>query len=83
MGLGSTAKKLQTLTDTAETLYEQLGDLRDRVVGLEQTTEDTNERIERLETELEQHRAILEAIAEEQDIDLADIKSQSDTASEE
>ena len=83
MGLGSTAKKLQTLTDTAETLYEQLGDLRDRVVGLEQTTEDTNERIERLETELKQHRAILEAIAEEQDIDLADIKSQSDTASEE
>ncbi len=83
MGLGSTAKKLQTLTDTAETLYEQLGDLRDRVVGLEQTTEDTNERIERLETELEQHRAILEAIAEEQDIDLADLKNQADTASEE
>lgn len=73
MGLGSTAKKLQTLTDTAESLYEQLGDLRDRIVGLEQTTEDTNERIDHLEAELEQQRAVLEAIAEDRDIDLDDI----------
>ncbi len=69
MGFGSTAKKLQTLADTAETLYQQLSDVRERMADLEATAQTTSERVEALETEVQQQRALLEAIATEHDID--------------
>lgn len=69
MGLGSTAKKLQSLADVAEKLVEQFNALRKRVITLESTAQETNDRIERLESELSHQQALLEAVAAEHGID--------------
>lgn len=69
MGLGSTAKKLQTVADRAEQLYKQLKDVRARVINLEESAEETHERVAGLERDLAEQRALLEALAKAEGID--------------
>lgn len=73
MGLGSTAKKIQTVADRAEQLYKQLVDVRKRVMELEETADETGDRVETIETEQEKQRAVLNAIAEQQGIDIEQV----------
>ena len=79
MGLGSTAKKLQTVAETAEKLYAKLNELREQIQDMRDTLETTNERVEQLETENAHQRALIEALAREEGIDvdevLADVES--------
>ena len=70
MGLGSTAKKIQTVADRAEQLYKQLVDVRKRVMELEETADETGDRVATIETEQEKQRAVLDAIAEQQGVDV-------------
>lgn len=70
MGLGSTAKTLQTLADRAEQLYEQIVELQQRIVNLEESVDETTDRVRTLEAESEKQTALLEAIAREQGIDV-------------
>ena len=70
MGLGSTARKLQELADAAEKLFRQLSDLRERVNGLEEDLQATSDRVVDIETEQREQRALLEAIADEQGVDV-------------
>jgi chromosome segregation ATPase len=70
MGFGSTAKKLQKVTDTADKLYERFEKLRDQVSDLTGSVEETNERVAALETELAEQRALLEALAESENVDV-------------
>lgn len=73
MGLGSTAKKLQTLADRAEQLYAQLKDLRERVMGLEESVEETSRRVDHLENDSEKQLVLLKELAREQDIDVESV----------
>ena len=73
MGLGSTAKKLQTLADTAEKLYKKLNELREQVVAMRDSLDATNERVERLEAENAKQQALLEALAREEGIDVDEV----------
>lgn len=73
MPFGDTAKKVQRVTDLAEQLYkkvnylvEQLGELRERV-------ESTSDQIEAMDRELAEQRAIVEALAAEQGIDVDEV----------
>jgi peptidoglycan hydrolase CwlO-like protein len=75
MGFGSTAKKVQKLADTAEKLYSKLNELREQVTQMREKLDSTSERVERLERENARQRALLEAIAEEQGIDAAEIEA--------
>ncbi|WP_138006429.1 DUF5798 family protein [Halalkalirubrum salinum] len=70
MGLGSTTKKIQSIADTAEQMYQRLNDLRVQVESTQQTVQTTGEKVQTLESEIVEQRAILTAIAEELDIDL-------------
>lgn len=70
MGLGSTAKKLQRTVDAVEDLYSKVNDLRERMVSTEETVNDTNDRVAALETELAEQRAVLDALADEQGVDV-------------
>jgi chromosome segregation ATPase len=70
MGLGGTAKKIQTLADKAEQTYKRLNDLRDEVEETQRTVTDTAERVGHLETEMAEQRAVLDAVAEEVGVDL-------------
>lgn len=69
MGLGSTAKKLQRLSDLAEDLIGRLNDLKDRVTRMEETVDGAESRLQDIDKELTEQRAIIEAVAEAQDID--------------
>ena len=69
MGLGSTAKKIQGLSDRAEAMYKQVQQLQQRIIGLEEEMDDTHETVKRLDHQLTEQRALLLAIAEEQGLD--------------
>jgi len=70
MGLGGTAKKLQKVTDMAEDVYTRLNDLRDQVIEMRETTQETSDRVDRLERETAEVRALVEALAEQEGIDI-------------
>ena len=69
MGLGSTAKKIQALSDHAETMYKQVQELQKRIFHLEEEVDDTHDTVKRLDHQLSEQRALLLAIAETQGID--------------
>ncbi|AXR78471.1 DUF5798 family protein [Natrarchaeobaculum sulfurireducens] len=69
MGLGSTAKKLQGLSDRAEAMYKQVQELQKRIIHLEEEVDDTHDTVKRLDHQLTEQRALLLAIADELDID--------------
>jgi predicted transcriptional regulator len=68
--LGDATKKIQKLSTLAEKLYEKVNDLQARAEETTQTVNDTNDRVGELATELEQQRALLEAIADDHGIDV-------------
>lgn len=70
MGLGSTAKKVQKLADLAEKMYKRINHMVEQLQELRETVDETGRRVETIEQELEQHRVLLDAIAEEHDIDV-------------
>lgn len=69
MGLGSTAKKIQGLSDKAEQMYKQVQELQARIIHLEEEVDDTHDTVKTLDVEMAEQRALLEAIAEEQGLD--------------
>ncbi len=75
MGFGSTAKKVQKLADTAEKLYSKLNELREQVAEMREKLDSTSERVERLERENAHQRALLEALAEEEGLDVESIEA--------
>lgn len=70
MGLGGTAKKIKKLSDLAEKMYAQVGELRETVTELRDRVEMTTERIEHLEAESRRQRALIEAMADQQGVDV-------------
>ncbi|RZH67639.1 DUF5798 family protein [Natrinema altunense] len=69
MGLGSTAKKIQTLSDRAEAMYKQVKKLQQRITGLEEEMDETHTTVTRMDHQLTEQRALLLAIADEQGLD--------------
>ena len=76
MGLGSTTKKIQLLADSAEKMYHRLNEVREQVETTQRTVDDTGERVKRLESEVAEQRAVLEAIATELDVDVAAVTAE-------
>jgi len=70
MGLGSTAKKIQTVADRAEELYARMNEMREQLKDLKLTVEDTGERVQGLDAKVDRQAVILEALAEEQGLDV-------------
>jgi septal ring factor EnvC (AmiA/AmiB activator) len=76
MGLGNTAKKIQRVADMAETLYEKLDELRTQVNEVRAHVETTSQRVERIERDVEEQRAVLDALAREQGIDVDSVAAE-------
>jgi chromosome segregation ATPase len=76
MGLGGTAKKLQKVTDMADDVYTRLNDLRDQIVEMRETTQETSDRVDRLERETAEVRALVEALAEKEGIDIEGVTAE-------
>lgn len=77
MGFGSTAKKIQKVADVADKLYTKVNELKTQIQELRETVEDTNDRVDDVDRQLAEQRALLEAIAEEQDLDVDSILADS------
>ena len=69
MGLGSTAKKIQGISDKAEQMYGQVQELQQRIFHLEEEVDDTHDTVKNLDREMAEQRALLKAMAEEQGLD--------------
>jgi len=72
--IGGAGKKISRMVDLAEELYERVNDLRSRMESMTETVEGTADRVERLEAELAEQRALVAAIAEEQGIDVEAVR---------
>jgi len=70
MPLGGVTDKVQKILDTAAELYRRVTELREQVMEVRETVQETNERVAALENKLDQQGAILEALAEHEDIDV-------------
>ena len=68
--IGGAGKKLGTMVELAEELYERVNELRSRLEAVDETVESTADRVESIEREAAEQRAILEAMAEAQGIDV-------------
>jgi len=76
MGFGDTAKKIQTLADKAERTYQKINELRSEVEETQTTVLDTSERIQKLENEMAEQRAVLDAVATEVGVDLESVSTE-------
>lgn len=83
MGLGSTAKKVQKLADVAEEMYKRVTELREQINALRETVEETSDRVETLEADVAAQRALLDAIAEQHDVDPERVVAAAETGEEE
>lgn len=81
--LGNAGQKITRMVDLAEELYERVVELREQVNELRETTQDTHERVIAIEDELAAQRAVLEALAETEGLDVDELRSGADeTAAE-
>lgn len=76
MGFGSTAKKVQQVADMAEDVYGRLNQLREQVHEMQQTVVETRDRVDDVDRELAEQRAIVEALAEERGVDVAAVTAE-------
>ncbi|MGM0399586.1 MAG: DUF5798 family protein [Halobacteriota archaeon] len=82
MGFGSTAKKLQSVVDMADDLYGKLNEVREQMAAIRETIDTTNDRVGAIETELEEQREILEALAEADGVDVPEATVETDDSTE-
>lgn len=68
--IGGAGKKIQTIVELAEELYERVNELRSRLEEVDRTVEETAERVESLERDVAEQRALLEALAGAEGIDV-------------
>jgi len=80
MAFGDTAKKLKKLSNTAEKLYAKMNDLVEQLQDLRARVENTSDQIETMDRELAEQRAIVEALAEEQGVDVDGIVAEVEAA---
>lgn len=78
MGLGSTAKNVQKLADLAEKLYKQVNEVLKRVASLQEDVEEATDDVQAVRREQREQRAILEALADEQGVDVGAVLDDAD-----
>ena len=79
MGLGGTAKKIQKVTKVAEELYKKMNEVMQQMQHMQEDFEQTSAQVDRLERDLAEQRALLEAVAKQQDVDIEAVVESADT----
>ena len=80
MGLGGTAKKLQKVMDAAEQLYSKMNEVVSELKEVQSDVEATSEQVDRIERDLAEQRALLEAVAIQQGLDAESVIAEADVA---
>ena len=82
MGLGGTAKKLQKVMDAAEQLYSKMNEVVSELKEVQSDVEATSAQVDRIERDLAEQRALLEAMADQQGLDVDEIVAEADRPGE-
>ena len=82
MGLGGTAKKLQKVMDAAEQLYSKMNEVIERLNTLEEEVEHTSTQVDHLDRDLAEQRALVEALAEQNGLDVENVLDNADLPAE-
>ena len=82
MGLGGTAKKLQKVMDAAEQLYSKMNEVVRELKEVQSDVEATSAQVDRIERDLAEQRALLEAMADQQGLDVDEIVVDADLPGE-
>ena len=80
MGLGGTAKKLQKVMDAAEQLYSKMNEVVRELKEVQSDVEATSEQVDRIERDLAEQRALLEAMAAQQGLNTESLIAEADAA---
>lgn len=78
MDIAGTKKKVQRATKIAEETYKKMNELLDRIQKLQEDLADTTHQVDHIEYELLEQRVLLEALAEEQGIDVETLLAEAD-----
>jgi len=70
MDIAGTKKKIQRATKVAEASYKKMNEMLERTQEIETDLQNTSEQVDCMEYELAEQRVLLEAIAEEQGLDV-------------
>lgn len=73
MGLGGATKKIQKVADMGEELYAKMSEMREQIVEMRETLQDTHDRVAALENKVDQQTALLEALAENEEINVDEL----------
>jgi len=78
MGLGGTAKKLQKVANAAEELYAKMNEVIGQLKELQREVERTSEQVDDMEYDIAEQRAILDALAEAEGVDVESVLAEAD-----
>lgn len=75
MPFSGATKKLQQVVDMADDLYGKIAEVREQVASVRESVERTDDRVGRIERRLDLQTAIIEAIADDQGIDVDEVRT--------
>lgn len=78
MDIAGTKKKIQRLSKVAEESYKKMNELIERMQALQADVEETSAQVDEMEYSLAEQRAILEALAAEQGLDVEALLEEAD-----
>lgn len=73
MDIAGTKKKIQRVVKVGEETYKKINEVIEKIEQLQQDLAKTSEQVDYIEREQAEQRALLEALAEEQNLDVAEI----------
>ena len=71
--IAGTKKKLQRMVKVAEESYKKINEVIEEIEQLQKDLETTSEQVDHIEVELAEQRALIEALAKEQGLDVEEI----------
>jgi DNA anti-recombination protein RmuC len=78
MDIAGTKKRIQRLIKVAEESYKRINSLRERMDKLQTDLESTSSQVDHIGYELAEQRVLLEALAEQEDIDVETLLEEAD-----
>ena len=73
MDIAGTKKKIQRATKVAEESYKKMNEMLERMQEMEEDLQTTSNQVDHIEYELAEQRALLEAVAREQGLDVDEV----------
>ena len=78
MDIAGTKRKIQRATKVAEESYKKMNEMLERMQGMENELQTTSLQVDHMEYELAEQRALLEAMAEQQGLDVEEVLDTAD-----